>query len=148
MTARRATSAIGALHCVVYSAASSRLLIALALTGCMSNAPAAVKDCSVQAVGAEHVAFKASVFPRSGKAVAKVDIIVRTSGGTPAGGSLIDYAFDGVLSPGLWTNIRSVKNVRADPATLDQHLGSIEECYVHAVVFEDKTHWLGPSPDM
>jgi hypothetical protein len=119
----------------------------LLLTGCVSSAPVAVGNCSVRAVDAHAVAFEANVRSLTHKSIRKVYIIVRTSG-RKASGSVIAYEFDGELPTIKWTTRRTIKKVRSDPATLDEHLGSINECYVYAVAFKDGTHWFGGSADM
>lgn len=129
------------------------LATTLTLAGCQTWTPVAIRQCSIQAAPSDQVAFGADIRNDSSKVANKVYVLVITTGrreqrvgerGT--GGSLVEYAFTGRFLPGQWAHQVTLKNIDGDDFTLDQHFGAISSCYVHAVEYQDGTHWLGPAP--
>lgn len=60
--------------------------------------------------------------------------------------NMIEYVLDGPFQPGEWTYRRTFKKVTADYIGLDDHLGYVKDCTVHAIVYEDGSHWFGGAP--
>jgi hypothetical protein len=121
------------------------------LTACALNSPGSVKDCVAQAIDSEHVRFEASIQIKGRMSAKKVYVLLSTSGrisgrGADTGGSLVEYELNGPFPPGEWIHTTALKDVEADPFTLNQHLGNNVDCYVHSIVFSDGSHWEGPSP--
>ena len=134
------------LHCL------PRLGIAavIALSGC-ANAPVSIRDCTVRAAGSR-VAFGVDVRSNMSRNVQKVYVLVSTAGLRPTGGgfggggSLIEYAMDGPFPSDQWVHREVLKGVTAEFPSIDQHLGAVSSCAVHAVEYTDGSHWFGGSP--
>ena len=110
-----------------------------------------VKDCAIGSTDPDHVRFEASIQIHGRMTAEKVYVLLSTSGrihgtGADTGGSVVEYELDGPFAPGEWIRARALKEVEADPFTLDQHLGEEMSCSPQSVVFSDGSHWEGPSP--
>lgn len=122
---------------------------ALVLTAC---APVEVRQCAVRAVGADQVALGADVFNRTNKIAQRIFVLVRAAGlrsSNPPNandGSFVQYALHGSFRPSRWVHVEALAPLSADSSTMDQRLGNVSRCEVHAVEFQDGTHWEGPSP--
>jgi hypothetical protein len=122
------------------------LLAATLLIGCQFLTPAKVKNCTVKAVSPKKVSFAADFRNDAAKTARTFHILVTTVGDSKSGGgSLVEYSFNGHFEPGQWHHGEVTKDVGADPFNLASHLATIVLCQVHAVEYDDGTHWEGPS---
>jgi hypothetical protein len=126
--------------------------IALAMTGCASHSPVAVSDCKLETVGTDRVAFTARLRSLTNDTIQNVYVAAPMSGDGTADdrqrNGPIEYEFDGPLVPNRWVTRRTSKTPDEQAFRIDQSMGSIEDCYVSAVLFRDNTTWFRRTPDM
>lgn len=121
------------------------IALAICLSGCASS-PVSVANCSVREIHGNSVAFEANIVNHDKRIASKVYIIVATKGSATENsrkGTMAEYDATGPFTSG--TSVHEVV-VKSDPSDLDERLGPIFECYVHAVEFGDGSIWDGPSP--
>ena len=97
--------------------------------------------------------FTARLRPLTNDTIQSVYVAVSMSGDKGAGGDdqrddTIEYEFDGPLLPGRWVTRRTSKTPQEEAFRIDRSMGSIEGCYVSAVLFHDDTSWFQRTPDM
>ncbi len=105
------------------------------------QAPIAINGCAISGVESGFPKFAAEIRNRSDKVATTVYVLVYSSGG-----SVIEYAFTGRFLPGVSSHQQIVKDIRSEPFNDQQVSGSITRCQVHAVIYEDGSHWNGGSP--
>ena len=130
----------GSFRCLILGTALGIGLASCALT------PVSVSDCSVRRVKDADVAFTADIESNDRRVADNVYVIVATDGldsHEAKKGTQVQYDVPGPFATGVRTR-RTV--VAAHLPDLRERLGSIYECYVHAIDFAGGSHWEGPSP--
>jgi hypothetical protein len=128
-------------------------VIALAITGCASHAPIDVADCALNTIGPDRVAFTARLRSLTANTIQIVYVAASMSGDKGADGDdrrddPIEYEFDGALLPSRWVTRRTSKTPEEAAFRIDRSIGSIDDCYVSAILFRDNTVWFRRTPDM
>jgi hypothetical protein len=99
--------------------------------------------------GPDRVAFTARLRSLNTNSIQNLYVAVSMSGGKPAGDNdPVEFEFDGPLLPGHWVMRRTSKTPEEQAFRIDQSVGSIDDCYVSAVLFRDNTSWFRRTPDM
>jgi hypothetical protein len=103
--------------------------------------PVQVQNCSVSAAPGGEVVLTADLKNNSQRKIAVVYVFVWT-------GSLAEYRVRADI-PNHWTRVevkKSPDEVARDYFSYEAHLQPIRQCLIHAVLFQDGSHWDGGSP--
>lgn len=123
------------------------------MTGCSSHSPVDVSSCTLNASGPDRIAFTARLRSLTNEPIQNVYVAATMSVDKGADADdrpndPIEYEFDGPLSPNRWVTRRTSKTPEEEAFRIDRSMGSIDGCYVSAVLFHDNTSWFRRTPDM
>lgn len=127
-------------------------IASLLILGACARSLVSASDCSVrQLTSSGQIELSALIRNSSSKVAQTVYVIVSTSGigenrREAQGGSDVQYTINGPLSPNTTVKATTLKTLSGDDFSDDARLGSVTSCEVHAVIYEDGSHWEGPSP--